>query len=170
MLVSFSYRRRGVFVDDVHVSGVSEVVQGVVPANARLGIGFEQLHLVITDKRIIVVHGAKKGWGGLASMVVVGSHSGAFEDPDKPKTGLLQRTRFEGLDPEKALKSHKDNFYLTYPELIGVEIDDRPKSTSISIVTGDDKFEFFTDVPGKQVSRMLETQLGNRLATRSRHQ
>src|SRR6266700_6523804 len=105
MLVSFSYRRSGVFVDDVHVSGVSEVVEGVVPANARLGIGFEQLHLVITDKRIIVVHGAKKGGVGLASMVVVGSHSGAFEDPDKPKTGLLQIFFNETAATEKALKS-----------------------------------------------------------------
>ena len=62
------------------MSAGSESVVGVIPANARLGIGFEQLQLVVTNRRIIVAHKAKKGRGGLASILILGSRGGDFAD------------------------------------------------------------------------------------------
>ena len=148
------------------VSGSSEVVNGVIPANARLGIGFEQLHLVITDRRIIVAHGAKKGAGGLASVLVLGSHSGAFGEPNKPGISLTERSTLEGVKPENVLASNRDNFEIDYAELVSVEVDDGPSATSIALVTGSDKFQFFTRMEATEVSGLLAQHLGTRITTR----
>jgi len=148
------------------MSGNSEIIIGVIRANAKLGIGFEQLHLVITDRRIIVVHGAKKGAGGLASMLVLGRHSGAFEDPDKPQIAIGERETFEGVNPEKVLASNKDNFEIDYAELVSVEVDDGPDATSIALVTGSEKFQFFTRMEATEVSWLLAQHLGTRISTR----
>jgi hypothetical protein len=144
----------------------SESVTGVIPANARLGIGFEQVHLVITDRRIIVMHGAKKGSGGLASAIVLGSHSGSFVDPDKPKASLTGQKGFEGVDPEKILASNRDNFDISFSELISVQIEDGRESTSIAVVTGDDKFQFFTRELAREVSSLLSEHLGPKVVTK----
>ncbi len=144
----------------------SESVKGIIAANARLGIGFEQVHLVITDKRIIVMHGAKKGSGGLASATILGSHSGSFVDPDRPKAPLTAQKRFEGVDPEKILASNRDNFDISFTELISVQVDDGRESTSIAMVTADDKFQFFTRELAVEVSSLLSEHLGPKLVTR----
>ena len=148
------------------MSADSEAVTGVIPANARLGIGFEQVYLVITDKRIIVMHGAKKGRDGLASAIVLGSHSGSFVDPDKPKAPLAGKKPFEGLDPEKILASNRDNFDVSFSELISVQIEDGRESTGIAMVTGDDKFQFFTRELAREVSSLLSEHLGPKLVMR----
>ena len=144
----------------------SESVIGVITANVRLGIGFEQLHLVITDKRIIVTHGAKKGSSGLASALVLGGHSGSFVDPDKPKAPLDEKKRFKGMDPGKILASNKNNFDISFSELISVEVDDGRESTSIAMVTNNDKFQFFTRLLASEVTRMLSKHLGTKLVMR----
>jgi hypothetical protein len=135
----------------------------VIPANARLAIGFEQVYLVITDKRIIVMHGGKKGSSGLASAIILGSHSGSFVDPDRPKAALAGKKPFEGVDPEKVLASNRDNFDLSFSELISVQIEDGRESTSIAMVTGDDKFQFFTRELARDVSNLLSEHLGPKL-------
>jgi hypothetical protein len=145
------------------VSIDSESVTGIVAANARLGIGFEQVHLVITDKRIIIMHGAKKGRGGLASAIVLGGHSGSFVDPDKPKASLEGRKRLDGLNPEKILMSNRNNFDISFLELISVQVDDGRESTTITIVTGEDKFQFFTRELAGKVSSLLSEHLGPKL-------
>jgi hypothetical protein len=145
-----------------------ESVEGIIPANARLGIGFEQLHLIVTDRRIVVVHKAKKGAGGLASILILGGHSGAFADPDKPALGVEWKNRFQNVDIEKVLASNKDNFGIGYSEMISVELDDGPNATGISLITGEDKFEFSTSVEAREVSDLLVGHLGPRLVTRKR--
>jgi hypothetical protein len=149
------------------VSGPESVV-GIISANARLGVGFEQLQLIVTDRRIVVVHKAKKGAGGLASILVLGGHSGVFADPDKPTLALERKKRFRNVDVEKVLASNKDNFTVRYSEMISVELDDGPDATGISLITGEDKFEFFTSVEAREVSGLLEEHLGPRLVTRKR--
>ena len=140
---------------------------GVIPANARLGIGFEQLQLVVTNRRIIVAHKAKKGRGGLASILILGSRGGDFADPDKPKSPLGRAKGFEHVDPEKVLTSNKDNFSISFSELISVQLDAGRESTSIAIVTGDDKFQFFTRLLQREVSSLLSEYLGSKLVTRA---
>jgi hypothetical protein len=149
------------------VTGDSESVVGIIAANARLGIGFEQVHLVITDRRIIIMHGAKRGSRGLASPIIMGGHSGSFVDPDKPKVSLEGKKNLEGLDPEKIIASHKNNFGLNFSELISVQVEDGRESTSITVVTGDDKFQFFTRELAKEVSSLLSRHLGPRLVMRN---
>ena len=148
-----------------HVSG-PELVVGIIPANARLGVGFERLQLIVTDRRIVVVHKSKKGAGGLASILILGSHTGAFADPIKPPLGLERKNRFQKVDVEKVLASNKDNFDIRYSEMISVELDDGPDATGISLVTSEDKFEFFTSAEARKVSDLLEDHLGSRLVTR----
>jgi hypothetical protein len=145
-----------------------ESVDGVIAANARLGMGFEELQLVITDRRIIVAHKAKRAAGGLASALVLGSHSGVFADPDKPRGSLGQRAKPRGVDPEKVLASNKDNFEIGYGEIVSVEIDESREATSITLVTGADKFQFFTAISVQEVSSLLAGHLGPRLLTRKK--
>jgi hypothetical protein len=138
----------------------------VIPVNARLGIGFEQLHLVITDRRIIVAHRGKKGAGGLASLLIAGSHSGAFEDPGKPRIEHGTRKSFDGVIPEKVLLSDKDNFEIGYDELVRVEVDDGPDATGIVLLTGSDKFQFFTGLEAQEVVELIADHLGGRLVAK----
>jgi hypothetical protein len=148
------------------VSVDSESVTGIVAANARLGIGFEQVHLVVTDKRIIVMHGAKRGRGGLASFVVLGGHSGDFADPDKPKSSVGRGRGFQHIDPKKVLALNKDNFAISFSELVSVQIDEGREAASITIVTGNDKFQFFTRELAGEISSLLSEHLGAKLVTR----
>ena len=147
------------------MSGQSEMVAGIIPVNARLRMGFEQLQLVATDRRIVVVHKSKKGAGGLASAFILGRHSGAFEDPDKPKADLGEK-RFHEIDVEKVLASNKNNFGLSYSEIISVEVDEGPDSTSITLVTGEDKFQFHASLEAKEVNDLLLEHLGSRIVTK----
>ncbi len=147
------------------MSGQSEVVAGIIPVNARLRMGFEQLQLVVTDRRIVVVHKAKKGAGGLASAFILGGHSGAFEDPDKPKADLSGK-RFHGVDVEKVLASNKDNFDLSYSEIISVEVGEGPDSTNITLVTGEDKFQFYASLEAEEVSSLLMGHIESRIVTK----
>jgi hypothetical protein len=147
------------------VSGQSEPVTGMIPVNARLGIGFEQLQLVVTDRRIIVVHKAKKGAGGLVSALILGRHSGAFEDPDKIKPDLGHK-RFQRVDVEKVLASNKNNFDLSYSEIISVELEDGRDSTSMTLVTGEDKFQFYASLEAKEINNLLSEHLGPKIVTK----
>jgi hypothetical protein len=149
------------------VYGSPELVRGVVPANARLGMGFEQLQLVITDRRIIVAHKAKKGAGGLASMLILGSHSGVFVDPDKPRGTLGEPGKSGAVNLQKILASNKDNFEIGYEDIVSVEIDKGRESTIITMVTSGDKFQFFTLFSVQQVSSLL-VRLGPKLQTRKK--
>lgn len=147
------------------VSGQSESVTGVIPVNARLGMGFEELQLVVTSRRIVVVHKAKKGAGGLMSTLILGGHTKAFDDPDRPKTDVGDK-RFEHVDVEKVLASNKNNFDLGYSEIITVEIDEGPNSTSIMIVTGEDKFQFYSSLEVKEVNNLLTGGLESKIVTK----
>lgn len=147
------------------MSGQSESVTGVIPVNARLGMGFEELQLVVTDKRIIVVHKAKKGAGGMISTLILGGHSGAWDDPDKPKADLGDK-RFQHVDVEKLLASNKNNFDLSYSEIISAEADEGPNSTTITLVTSEDKFQFYSSVDAKEIDNLLVKYLGSRIVTK----
>lgn len=139
-----------------------ESIAGVIPVNARLGMGFEELQLVVTDRRIIVVHKAKKGAGGLVSTLILGGHTRAFDDPDKPKADLGDK-RFQHVDLEKILASNKNNFGLSYSEIISAEVDDGPNSTGVTLVTRDDKFQFYASLGAKDVNSLLLERLGSKI-------
>lgn len=148
------------------MSADSEAVVGIVPANARLGIGFEELLLVVTNKRVIVAHQGKKGRTGLASTMILGGHSGDFVDPDKPKKLGGGGRGFENVDPAKVLASNKDNFALGFSEIVSVTVDQGRDSTSVAVITGDDKFQFYARLWPSEVSETLMQALGDRLVTR----
>lgn len=132
----------------------------------RLRFGFEQLLLVVTDSRIVVVHKGKKGAVGLASILVMGSHSGSFLDPDKPGSPLQGKLNFERTDVEKILASNKNNFDVRYDEMISVEVDEGPNATSVTMVTRNDKFQFFTGLEAEEIVKLLADRLGERLSAR----
>jgi hypothetical protein len=155
-------------VEQLSEGSASELVRAVIPANAKLGIGFEHVFLVITDRRIIVAHRGKKGSAGLASILVMGSHSGAFKDPDKPGAELEEKTSLERVNPEKVLASHRDNFDIGYRELISVEVNESRDATTVMLLTGEDKFEFFTGSGPREIAGILVGYLGSRLVVRMR--
>lgn len=146
----------------------SERVKAVIPANAKLGIGFEHVLLAVTDRRIIVAHKGKMGSAGLASILVMGSHSGAFKDPDRPKAGPGERTGLDWVEPEKVLASHRDNFDIGFSELISVEVSEARDVTTIVLLTGEDKFELFTSSSAREISEVLGDYLGSRLVVKPR--
>ncbi|HZY48087.1 MAG TPA: hypothetical protein VFE96_09850 [Candidatus Bathyarchaeia archaeon] len=146
----------------------AEPVIGVIPVNARLEIGFEQLQLIVTSQRIIVVHKAKRGRGGLASIMVLGRHSGDFVDPDKPKSPLGTWIGNERVNVRRTLASNKDNFAVGFSEIVSVRVDEGRDSTTIEMVTGNDKFQFFTKLGPEEVSEMFSQHLGPKLVTRKK--
>lgn len=142
-----------------------EQVAGVISANVRLGFGYEQLLLVITDKRIVVVHKGKKGAIGLAGILVLGSHGGSFLDPDKPGSPIQGKIGVNKVDVEKVLASNKNNFAVRYDEMVAVEIVPGKDSTSVMMVTGNDKFQFYTGLEAEELVKLLSRYLGERLRT-----
>jgi len=141
---------------------------GIISANVRLGFGFEQLILVVSNRRIVVVHKGKKGAVGLASILVLGSHGGSFLDPDKPSTPLqgALNTELEKVNIDKVLASNKNNFDVRYDEMITVELERRTNATGITVVTDLDKFEFFTGMDAQEVANLLRPNLGEKLSVR----
>jgi hypothetical protein len=106
------------------------------------------------------------GAAGLASSLIVGSHSGAFEDPGKLTVEIGVRKRFDGVIPEKVLLSDKDNFEIGYEELVRVEVNDGPDATAIVLLTGNDKFQFFTGFKAQEIVELLADHIGNKLVAR----
>jgi hypothetical protein len=99
-------------------------------------------------------------------MLILGSHSGVFIDPDKPKGSVGESGKFGAVNLQKILASNRDNFEVGYEDVVTVEIDETRESTIITLVTGADKFQFFTAISVQEVSSLLARYLGLKLLTR----
>ncbi len=142
-----------------------EAILGEVPATALLQIGREHLRLFLTSHRVIIAHTGKTGAGALASASLLGKLGGALENL---VTGSRQRSKTESraLKPREILQADKDNFYVSYDEVVGVELDESAGRLGITVVTKDDKFRFQTAMPFQPVTDLFRTVLGDKVTAR----
>jgi hypothetical protein len=142
--------------------GEPESVLGEIPVSVKRGIGFEQLKLYITSKKIIVAHGSKKGRGALALRPLFGRYSGDLEESTEGHGKHVVKKNLGRLSPGMILSSNKDNFALGFEEVIGVELRES-EGVDIIILTGEEKFQFSTRTERQEVVALLAPGLGAKL-------
>jgi hypothetical protein len=141
--------------------GGGEILLGEVSAVAKLALGTERLRLLITDSRIIVAHIGKRGGGALALSALFGMLSGALEDFFKTSRESVMRKKTN--DPAEILAADRDNFAIAFNEVVSTHVDERPGLTSITVLTAQDKFEFFTSAGVENVAGLLRQTLSEKL-------
>ncbi len=147
------------------LSGSPEVLLGKIPVSSRLALGSERLRLVFTNSRIIVDHAGKRGAGAVTGTTILGGLGGVLEDVFKSGRESLGKRGMEKMAPDRILRAHKDNFAIGYGEVVSVTLGQTPMMmVTITILTGDDKFEFFTRTRLEGVVRLFQSNLGNKLA------
>jgi hypothetical protein len=140
-----------------------EQMLGEIPVSARLSIGSEKLRLFVTTNRMIVAHVGKRGVGALATMSFFGQLSGAVEDLFKSGREFKGNKELGNLEPEAILTADKDNFFIGYSEVVGVEVAGSSGLTRVTVLTREDKFKFSTVSSGEKVVRLLQGPLGSKL-------
>ncbi len=146
------------------MSEESEQFLGEIPVKAQLIIGSEQLRLLLTSSRIIVARVGKRGAGTLAGTTLFGRMSEALENIVKGGRESLGKRKLEVRTPQSVLAAHKDNFAFGYEEVVNVTLSEGSHTTSISMLTRDDKYEFTTPLTLDKVVAFLEPKFGMRLA------
>jgi hypothetical protein len=137
----------------------------VIPAIFPRRIGFERLAIYVTSRRLIIAHEAKKGLGALALTPLLGRYSGSSEDSAKDRSRRGGKGRVEALSPGSVLVARKDNFALSYEELVSVELNQSSQATNMTILTKQEKFQFSTNMEISEVVGLLAPMLGARLIT-----
>jgi hypothetical protein len=143
-----------------------EEILGEIPVMARLSIGSEKLRLFATTSRMIVAHIGKRGVGALATTSFFGRLSGAVEDLFKSGREFKGNKGLGDLDPEGILAADKDNFFVTYSEVVGVEVVETSRLTRLTVLTREDKFKFSTVWSADKVVGLLRGPLGSKLTYR----
>jgi len=108
----------------------------------------------------------KRGAGAVAGSSILGRLSGAFEDLFRSGSEAAKRRGIEKKTPEEVLRAHRDNFAITNREVVNITVIQTPTLNRITILTGDDKFEFSTrsrldsavELFGKTLSDRLTVQ------------
>jgi len=143
-----------------------EVVLGEIPVVYLLEMGSERLILFPTNTRIIVARVGKRGAGAMAGAGLLGRLSGALEDLFKGGRESLSKRGLGSLSPEKILGSDRNNFSISYSEVVSVKILRTPFTTSIMLLTHREKLEFSTRMSVDRVVTILGKNLGSRLAVK----
>ena len=141
---------------------------GDIQVRTRLVQGSETLRLLLTDKRIIVDHLGKRGITGTAGFSILGALGSALVDLLKCGRETAAKRSMKILSPDQLLKAHRDNFTITYPEIVSVTIVHvREAQTTITILTADEKYEFSTPRKFDIVAGLLKGVLVNKVTIRS---
>jgi len=145
------------------MSGSSEVVLGEIHVVARLEMGSEKLILFPTDSRIIVARVGKRGAGEMAGVGMLGRLSGVLENLFKGGRESLSRQGLSSRSPREILASHRDNFALSYGEIVRIEVHKETLTTRIMILTDRDKLEFYTGVSLDKIENVLGKNLRSKM-------
>jgi len=143
-----------------------EVIVGEIPVTARLHIGSEHLRLFVTNKRLLLAHLGKRGAGGIAGSTLLGNLSRGFEDLLKMGRDSRNSKTLEKMTPETILAAHKENFALRFEEIVSVDLSENWPVAVMTVLTGDDKFEFLTRSKFDHVARLLTPGLQGRLVVK----
>jgi len=144
----------------------AEVIVGEIPVTARLHIGSEHLRLFVTNKRLLLAHLGKRGAGGIAGSTLLGNLSRGFEDLLKMGRDSRNSKTLEKMTPETILAAHKENFALRFEEIVSVDLSENWPVAVMTVLTGDDKFEFLTRSKFDHVARLLTPGLQGRLVVK----
>lgn len=141
---------------------------GEFPVRTKLEFGSERLRLIFTSSRIIVDHLGKRGTGAAAGSGIFGMLSSGVEDLFKGGRETIKKKSMQNLnDPGKILKSHKDNFGLTYQEIVNVTLVRSPLTLKLSVLTQDAKYEFTTGTKFDTVVSLLRQVVATKLMVRT---
>jgi hypothetical protein len=146
------------------LSGSSETWLGELPVNARLVMGSENLRLLFTNDRILVVHGGKRGAGAVTGTSILGGLGGALESLFKGGREAISRESPKDMTPSQVLRSNTNNFAIGYPEVVSVNVKQTTMLTSITILTSIDKFEFSCRSRFEEIVRIFKNTLPEKLA------
>ena len=119
-----------------------EFVLGDIQVVAGLNMGSERLRLFFTSTRILVAHIGKRGVGSQAMVSFFGWLSGAIEDIFRSGRESFTKRESKMSTPKDILASDRDNFSISYEEIVSVDIDLALIAASFTILTRDDKFHF----------------------------
>jgi len=141
----------------------SEHVVGDLPVVAHLPMGYEKLTLFFTDRRIIVSRRGKVGAGSVPATFMFGSLgsflSGLFGGGTKRSSKEIAGYPL----PAGILASDKDNFSIFFDEVVSAELTRTPLTSSIVILSRDDKFDFTCRSRFDLVRSLFESALGSKL-------
>jgi hypothetical protein len=115
---------------------------GELPVTARLMYGSERLRLGFTTNRIIVDRIGKRGSGAVIGTSLLGRIGEAVEDLFKGGRESLRKKKIAEMSPDQVLRAHKDNFAISYRDVVNVDLEQTMTLNKITILTVTDKFEF----------------------------
>jgi hypothetical protein len=144
----------------------SESLLGEIPVFMRLSMGAERLSLFLTSSRILVAHVGKRGTGAAATASIFGKLGGGLEDLFKGGRESVHRRRATLNSPESILAADKDNFSISYEEVVSVDVVEGFRSTGITLVTRDDKLQFSSGRDFDTVVGLLGRNLGPKLTSK----
>ena len=143
-----------------------ERVLGEMIAFARLAIGSERLRFFFTNRRIIIAPLGKRGAGlGFSFLGKIGS---GLEDLFKGGREALTKRGLEALGPDEILAANKENFPVSYGDVVSVDVFGGGTVTHITLLTKDDKFELSTSLKRDGVVALLEKVLHDKLTVSQR--
>lgn len=144
-----------------------ETVVGSIQVSASLRTGAEILTLFFTQNRLILAHIGKRSLGELPGLSMLGRWGagveGLFRAPKESRRKGRVKKGAADMSPDEILKADKDNFDISYADVVRVELDDGPGSVGILILTKDDKFSFLTSRDFAAVSKLLRDTVGNKI-------
>lgn len=145
----------------------SETVIGEVPVVMKLDVGSERLDLVFTTNRIIVARVGKRGAGSVASLPLWAALSGGIEGLFKRRKESAKEKAAAGLSPARILAADKDNFPISYEEIVSVQLSKTETGrTEMIILTRNDKYSFSSGMTFDKVSDLFRDRVGSRLLIR----
>jgi hypothetical protein len=144
----------------------TEELLSELSVTTRLKLGSEHLRLLFTSNRIVVDHVGKRGAGAVAGSGILGKLSGAFEDLFRSGNESARRRGIVKMSPGQVLRAHRDNFAILYSEVVSVIVEQTIGLNSLTILTGDEKFEFLTRTRFESVIGMVSKTLGDKVTAR----
>lgn len=143
-----------------------EEIVGEVPVSGRLALGTERLKLYLTNQRLIFARLGKRGTGALATSSLLGKLGGALEDLLQGGKESFKKKRTPASSPQEILDADKDNFPLTYSDVVRIELDPLGGLVGIMVLTKDDKLEFVTPMDFEKLLSIFQGVLPGKVSVR----
>ena len=145
------------------MSDNEELLLGDVVVVARLTIGSERLRLFFTQTRIIIAHIGKRGVGSPAMGSFFGGLSRALEDVFRSGRESVSKRGLKSFTPSKILAADKDNFSISYTDVVSIDVDLTAPMVDFTILTKDDKYHFMATSPGDLLLDLLRKVMGEKV-------
>lgn len=141
----------------------SEHVLGSINVQADILAGVESLKIFFTETRIILAHVGKRGLGSATGVTLLGKLGSGFEallrGPSESRRKKKTERGAHGMDPQEILRIDKNNFGISYDEIVQVSLVRTPYSVEIMMLTRDDKFHLSTREDSAKVLKLFQEPL-----------